>query len=108
MNKSGYLNLLCELSYGGKFPAVNDAKVCKYRTEDGRKCVVGLLIPDEKYDASMEGETCLNPRVTRVIEMPDGVSIDQLFAIQHLHDQFATMSNWPMQDFYTIVRQILR
>lgn len=28
---------------------------CRYRTEDGRRCFVGCLIPDDKYDDSIEG-----------------------------------------------------
>lgn len=29
---------------------------CEYRTEDGRKCAVGVLIPDELYDPKIEGD----------------------------------------------------
>ena len=28
---------------------------CRYRAEDGTKCAVGALIPDEVYDPKMEG-----------------------------------------------------
>lgn len=30
--------------------------ICKYRTDDGRKCAFGVLMPDELYDPSFE--TC--------------------------------------------------
>lgn len=28
---------------------------CRYRTQDGKKCAIGCLIPDELYDQRMEG-----------------------------------------------------
>lgn len=28
---------------------------CEYRTKDGRKCAIGVWIPDELYDPKMEG-----------------------------------------------------
>jgi hypothetical protein len=28
---------------------------CRYRTDDGRKCFIGALIPDELYDSKIEG-----------------------------------------------------
>ncbi len=39
-------------------PAINDATGdCAYRMADGRKCAVGILIPDAKYNAEiMEGK----------------------------------------------------
>jgi hypothetical protein len=35
-------------------PASDGGKCC-YRTEDGRMCAVGCLIPDEEYDPGIEG-----------------------------------------------------
>jgi hypothetical protein len=29
---------------------------CKYRTREGLKCAVGMLIPDSEYSPSMEGK----------------------------------------------------
>lgn len=41
---------------GGKSFMVNDrgATVCRYRDPNGNCCAVGLLIPEDKYSASLE------------------------------------------------------
>lgn len=39
----------------GKAAIVGTKSVCRYRTDDGLKCAVGCLIPDEDYDTSWEG-----------------------------------------------------
>lgn len=36
--------------------AIDEGGSCCYRTPDGRKCAIGCLIPDERYDPSMEGK----------------------------------------------------
>jgi hypothetical protein len=35
--------------------AVDENRQCLYRTEDGRKCAIGALIPDEAYSPICEG-----------------------------------------------------
>jgi len=49
-NKQEWLNLLVETSRSGGFPAAfidaGDDLFCRYRTPCGRKCAVGLLLPD--------------------------------------------------------------
>ena len=35
---------------------------CYYRTEDGLKCAVGALIPDDEYRTTMEGNTASRVR----------------------------------------------
>lgn len=37
--------------------SINDDDKCLYRGPEGRKCAVGLFIPDENYDPSMEDIT---------------------------------------------------
>lgn len=36
-------------------PALSAEGYCRYRTDDGLKCAVGVLIPDDKYDPKIEG-----------------------------------------------------
>lgn len=36
-------------------PYGQDRNYCYYRTDDGRKCSVGVLIPDEVYNEFVEG-----------------------------------------------------
>ena len=52
--------LICEgLAAQGWKQARNPGPLgkCRYRTNNGLKCAVGQLIPDEVYDMGMEGET---------------------------------------------------
>ena len=65
--------------------------VCAYRGEQGRKCFVGALIPDEEYDVSMEGPiSMLAP-----VEMPylSDKSYRLLIELQGIHD-LTPMNKW--------------
>lgn len=42
-------------SQGG--PAVDWQEGCQYKTYDGKKCAAGCLIPDELYNAIIEGKS---------------------------------------------------
>lgn len=90
MTKQEYLDLIVRTSRAGLFPAVREDiygdEQCRYRTPDGRRCFAGLLIPDEKYDQTLEGKTVDTPQVAKVIEVPDGMTLDELYAIQNTHD----------------------
>ncbi len=66
-----------------------DPPVCAYRGDNGTKCAVGFLIPDEKYHLNMEGD--INALVTKYDPGPllaDAVDtdIDFLEALQAIHD----------------------
>ena len=37
-----------------------DREHCLYRNDDGLKCAIGILIPDDKYDSKMEGNLSKN------------------------------------------------
>ncbi|MEN7527880.1 hypothetical protein [Cupriavidus sp. DL-D2] len=39
----------------GRRAMANQGQTCAYRSADGCKCAVGVLIPDELYDVHMEG-----------------------------------------------------
>lgn len=78
---------------GAKFGYEEEMGKCYYRTLDHRKCAVGCLIPDEKYDQSFE-ETDL---VTLLYDglgflRPDvevGRFVEFLHATQRTHDSRA-------------------
>ena len=66
------------------------AKVCRYRTPDGRKCAVGALIPDKLYEPCMEGSNidvllADNPVLARYFK---GVHPDMLRMVQVVHDRY--------------------
>lgn len=81
------------LAQGG--PAMDGReKMCMYRTEDGRKCAIGCLIPDEAYRKEWEGK-CLTiiisdyPSILGILGIEDR-SIDIIFlrSLQDAHDDF--------------------
>jgi hypothetical protein len=88
--------------------AETERGVCKYRTDDGLKCAVGVLIPDELYCPIFEGvsigEWINNPvgeaddyrRRGRMVSAAAGVFQDQLplvSALQKVHD-LRDVANW--------------
>jgi len=72
-----------------------DAKgdVCMYRGEDGRKCFVGALIPDNEYDTSFEDQTIHAIQRDNPIDCLDGISEGLLSGAQDIHDHHPTY-NW--------------
>lgn len=58
---------------------------CKYRTPTGDMCAAGCLIPDDKYQETMEGSGATY--VARSGEVfPKDISVAQLRDWQHYHD----------------------
>lgn len=37
--------------------AINESGGCQYRTNDGRKCAIGILLPDELYSTNIEANS---------------------------------------------------
>ena len=66
---------------------------CCYRALNGDKCAIGCLIPDDKYDPSMEGHliSC-SPLIQDAIGASED-HIDFLTDLQRVHD-FSNPSEW--------------
>lgn len=68
---------------------VGGAKQCRYRKGDDR-CAIGALIPDEHYDAALEGLDVSNGKVLAVLERIlgtlDNKDVDLLRHLQSIHD----------------------
>lgn len=65
--------------------------ICAYRGDDGKKCAVGCLIPDDMYDAElMEG---VGVHYIEDVLAPLGHSLELLATLQHIHD--ATLPSQP-------------
>jgi hypothetical protein len=73
-----------------------DGESCMYRTEDGLKCAIGCLIPDDKYDPKMD-EFNYTVRNVLILQSIPGIGdfdsaenseeIDFLYELQRqLHD----------------------
>jgi hypothetical protein len=66
-----------------------DSANCMYRGDNGLKCAIGILIPDEEYTENMEGNGVV--RLTSKYGITDHV--DMLSCLQSLHDEH-DVSNW--------------
>lgn len=57
---------------------------CMYRAPNGFRCAVGCLIPDDEYSPDFEraSVSCIVGKVPSL----DGVSMNLLIAMQHVHD----------------------
>lgn len=88
--------------------------MCAYRSNEGKRCAIGLLIPDDRYVPDMEGSTystmwgsyyhkegntCdeefVNARNYRIIRslFGDGISDEFLCKMQKAHDHAASGKN---------------
>ena len=74
------------LSQGHK--SLNANGDCSYRGENGAMCAVGVLIPDDMYQSSMEGNSCTSDAVGITLYK---LRLDYSFAnkLQQLHDSLA-------------------
>lgn len=109
MTKLEYLNLLETTSASGLFPSRDDQHAtCRYRDSRGRKCAVGLLIPDEKYDSTIEAKHAGAAYEMCPFDLPEGVTIDQLMLVQDAHDLHARLmddgSSWNHNGFMDNVK----
>ena len=59
--------------------------ICLYRGPDGKKCAVGLFIPDEKYDRSMEECSPLSD-VLRCVTQHFPLNPENMRVLQYIHD----------------------
>lgn len=62
--------------------------LCQYRGPNGTKCAVGALIPDDVYDAKMEGDTVTGLLVSFGSVLPSwmGPNLGLLRDLQMVHD----------------------
>lgn len=61
--------------------------VCLYRGPAGLKCAIGALIPDDRYDESLEGKLATQSAVLAAagIEENSGFLVEKL---QQIHDSY--------------------
>lgn len=59
---------------------------CAYRSKDGLRCAIGVLITDEFYTEDMEGFCVADIRETLCSALP-GVNFDLLRDLQDAHDK---------------------
>lgn len=87
-----YLRLLEKTSLNGGFPA-NEGDACTYRTKDGKKCAVGLIMPD-KYWIPGRNTSCIkdiHDECSLDKWIPKGIDLDDLADIQFTHDDLTNL-----------------
>ena len=82
--------------------------LCVYRTDDGKKCAVGCLIPDNLYDSAFE-QTSVAALMDRtlakhfpeelIVELEE-VGLDLLSMLQKMHDDMEP------EDWYGAMRML--
>lgn len=63
-----------------------EGDTCRYRGEDGMKCAVGHLIPDEFYQGRFDARTVPVDDVLDELGVNDGASVAFLKELQMAHD----------------------
>lgn len=111
MTKREYFELLVKTSEAGGFPSVamcvslcGSKLRCLYRGPDGRKCAVGLLIPDDKFDPAINSDAVYD--VIDRVDVPEGMSEGDLNDCQKAHDALAREREWPHDDFVALLREL--
>jgi hypothetical protein len=84
-----WFEALVQASRDGQFPSRDPDRGCRYRCEDGRRCAIGFLIPDEQYSPELEGTGCralmkLNPGL-----LPPWLNPETGTMVQSIHDRMA-------------------
>lgn len=108
ISKKEYLELLQRSALDGIFPAYDrDERACQYLTSDGRKCAVGVLIPNKlclsKYNNYLM-EKLVGKHGPFRPYIPEGLDSEDLVQIQATHDNLALV--WSGIDFIRSVRKL--
>lgn len=61
-------------------------KTCRYRGENGLKCAVGHLIPDDKYNNKFEGSTVIDADIAAAAGAKEDGDVYFLRNLQLAHD----------------------
>lgn len=102
MTKQEYYDLLVKSAYDGTFPGCTP-QGCMYRTPDGHKCAVGVLMDDATLD-TIDREMLQRATVARLalynlhIPTVEGLSSYQMGTVQDAHDQCA-FAGWDASYF---------
>ncbi len=89
MTKQEYYDLLMRSAGDGTFPSVDAEGTCLYRGPNGKKCAIGVLIPDEKYTPHLEGQRAVEVLHLCGTSAPAGIEWYDLCKIQRDHDGLA-------------------
>ena len=65
--------------------ATNLSGSCRYRAADGTRCAIGVLIPDDEYDSTIEAQS-IEEIFDKVPALQD-LDVDMLTSLQVVHDE---------------------
>ena len=77
-----------------KGQSINSEGDCAYRGKHGRKCAIGVLIPDEQYHEEMEGESVKFLHLACLENLNLGLLI-QLQGSHDTHNKKEGKLSWP-------------
>jgi hypothetical protein len=81
-----FFDHLCTVSRNGGFPSYGEKPSgrmdCLYRGPEGRKCVAGHCIPDDKYAPELEGRAADSDCLVGKLILPAGVSPREMYEAQ--------------------------
>ena len=73
-------------SMSGGDPDTNREAGCAYRGDNGTKCAVGCLIPDDMYNPKMENATVVSLAQRKELPAELYEHVDMLSDLQYAHD----------------------
>lgn len=99
MTNQEAFDIMCEhLMTQGCKAEDNDGN-CRYRTDDGKMCPVGALIPDDRYRAALENATprdlCDKHEPAYFVLEMEGLNSIILQRVQSIHDN-SPVEEWPV------------
>lgn len=91
----------------GHPPSVN-SHGCRYRTEEGNRCAIGLQIPDARYDSLLEGRSTRTRVLLEALGLSGVMKEDSRFLtdLQRCHDGAAQQSK-TQESFVALFRESL-
>lgn len=112
MTRQEYFERLRDLSAAGKFPCANASNtVCRYRSEDGRGCALGIALPDDVARALDERvlSGVSNPYVWKQVRpfLPPDMTHDAAVLLQNAHDKQRHYDKWDHDRFVEEAAKIL-
>lgn len=81
-------------------------RVCRYRSDNGRKCAAGILIKDEHYSPDLEGWTAAYSPVIKALTL-SGLHQGSIPLVRDLQNSHDNVSNLTMDD-EIFIREFLR
>jgi hypothetical protein len=84
---------------------IHGTRVCAYRGENGTKCALGFIIPDDLYSEEIEGKSLRDESVNQ-LKCFDGKDFVLLTTMQMAHDRASEDEKHFMDRFRNFMRSV--